>query len=142
MPTPFQSTYADRQDRGYEGMIANSEPYNAYSRTVETAAGIQFGRPVAKGSADRGCILMAAGQDFLGISRRDNTQMPSSGTNGDRVPQYKELAIVDDGVIFVKVGEPVVARAAANWDTATGLWTDAAVAGTVIAALGERGNTV
>lgn len=136
MPTPFQSNYSATQGVGLEGGLVSGEDFNAYSRTVETAAGIQFGRPVAKGAADKGLIIMAAGAAFLGITRRSSTIRPSSGTNGDRYVQYAEAPVVDYGVIWVKAGEPVVGGAAANWDTATGLWTDAAVAGTVIACPG------
>lgn len=136
MPTPFQSNYNATQGVGLEGGLVNGEEWNGYSRTVETAAGIQFGRPVAKGAADKGIILHAAGQTFLGITRRNPTVAPSLGTNGDRFVQYKEAPVIDFGTIWVKVGVTVVAGAAANWDTNTGLWTGAAVAGTVIACPG------
>lgn len=137
MPTPFQSTYSATQGVGLEGGLVNGEEFNAFSRTVETAAGIKFGRPVAKGAADRGIILHAAGQTFLGVTRRNPALAPSSnGTNGDAYAQYKDASVVDFGVIWGKAGVAVVAGAAANWDTATGLWTGAAVAGSVIACPG------
>lgn len=136
MPTPIQSTYANTQGVGLEGGLVNGENWNAFSRTVETVAGIQFGRPVAKGAADKGIILHAAAQAFVGVTRRNPAIAPSIGTNGDRYAQYKEAAVLDIGVVWVKVGVGVAANVAANWDTATGLWTGAAVGGTVIACPG------
>ncbi len=141
MPTPFQSTYANTQGVGLEGGLVNGEEFNAFSRTVETAAGIQFGRPVAKGAADKGIILHAAAQAFHGITRRNPTIRPSVGTNGDRYGQYQEAAVIDLGVVWVTAGATVVAGTVANWDTGTGKWTGAAVAGNVIACPGCRFDT-
>jgi hypothetical protein len=133
---PTQDNYNATQGVGLEGALVNGEEFNAFSRTVETAAGIQFGRPVAKGAADKGIILMAAGQAFVGVTRHNKAVAPSIGTNGDRYAQYKEASVIDFGVFWGKASDAVVANAAANWDTATGKWTDAAVAGTVIACPG------
>lgn len=135
---PHQSSYNATQDKGLQGGLVNGEDFNAFSRTVETAAGIGFGKPAAAGAADRGCIIMAAGEDFLGITRRNPAVDPE---DGDLYAQYREASIVNKGVIWVTVGEPVAARAAANYDTATGKWTDAAVAGTVIACAGCKFDT-
>lgn len=55
-----QSTYGDTPAKGLPGQIANEEKCNKVSREVESAAGIAFGQPAFRGSADHGVILGAA----------------------------------------------------------------------------------
>lgn len=119
MPAPFQSTYSENQDVGLVGGLVNGEEFNALSRTVETAAGIKWGVPVSRGSADRGCVIHAAGLSLLGITRRNPAVVP--GFEGYR--QYAEAGIVDMGVINVKCEGTITAGAAAYWNPVSGLWT-------------------
>lgn len=51
-----QTTWGFDSAIGLPGQIANEEKYNGITRTVETAAGIAFGQPAYRGTADRGCI--------------------------------------------------------------------------------------
>lgn len=120
MPTPTQSNYAENQDIGTEGQLVNGEDFNAFSRTVETAAGIDFGVPVAQGAADRGCIIMANGLKAIGVTRRNPAVAPG---DGDKYVQYRDAAVVDSGVIYGRTEEAVAARAQAFWNPATGKWS-------------------
>jgi hypothetical protein len=55
-----QTTFNTRPGVGYPGMVANTEPKNVISRTVESAAGITFGQPAFRGSDDHGCVVGVA----------------------------------------------------------------------------------
>ena len=65
-----QSTYSSYQPVAYAGLVANGETANRISRTVETAAGIGFGKAVYRGSGDHGALLaqtlVAAGSEAAG----------------------------------------------------------------------------
>lgn len=139
MGQPFQSNYNEYQDAGRPGMIANGENWNAISRTIETAAGVGFGEPVARGSADRGAVAMATGLDFIGVTKRNNALDPA---DADKYAQYKEAAIVDEGCIFGLAGANVADGGSAFWHTVNKRWVDAA--GTNIVAIPgvEYDNTV
>lgn len=56
----YQTTYAETRGIGLPGQIANSENNNVISRTVESAAGIAFGQPAFRGSADNTVKVYAA----------------------------------------------------------------------------------
>lgn len=55
-----QSTYGAAPAKGLPGQIANEEKCNKVSREVETVAGIAFGQPAFRGSADHGVVAGAA----------------------------------------------------------------------------------
>lgn len=52
-----QSTYTAAPAIGLPGMIANEERCNKVSREVESSAGIAFGQPAFRGSADHGVVI-------------------------------------------------------------------------------------
>lgn len=52
----YQTTYGARPAKGLPGQIANSELVNVISRTVESAAGIEFGQPAYRGAGDHGVV--------------------------------------------------------------------------------------
>lgn len=56
----YQTTYGNAPAKGLPGLIANAENSNRISRTVESAAGIEFGQPAFRGSGDHGVILGGA----------------------------------------------------------------------------------
>lgn len=116
---PFQNTYAEGHDVGLPGMLVNGENFNAFSRTIETAAGVAFGVPVARGAADRGVVIATVGSEIAGITRRNPALRP---TNAGKYLQYEEAGIVDEGVMWVKAGGVVADGGQAYWDPATGLY--------------------
>jgi hypothetical protein len=56
----YQTTYGTRPAKGLPGQVANSELVNVVSRTVESAAGIEFGQPAFRGAGDHGVVAGAA----------------------------------------------------------------------------------
>jgi hypothetical protein len=126
-----QTTYSQTMPVGIVGQKVDGQEWNAITRVCETAAGIDFGKPVMRGAADLGCIAATAAlaaTNFLGISVRDVTIRPSAG---NKYPQYGNVTIVSMGSIWGKVGEAVTAGQDALYDTATGVYMRTAGAGRV-----------
>lgn len=53
----YQTLYSSAPAIGLDGQIANEEHCNKVSREVESAAGIAFGQPAFRGSADHGVVV-------------------------------------------------------------------------------------
>src|SRR5690606_1110063 len=102
-----QDIYNATMSAAREGMIANTEPKTLISRTVETAAGIGFGLPVAQGTDDNGVIATAsATAAILGITVRERSVRPETP---NKFAQYESARIMTKGVIWVKAGAAVAA---------------------------------
>jgi len=56
----YQTTYSETPAKGLPGMVSNAEVGNDISRTVESAAGIEFGQPAFRGSGDHGVVVGGA----------------------------------------------------------------------------------
>lgn len=52
----YQTAYTAAPAKGLPGQVANEEKCNKISRTVESAAGIEFGQPAFRGSGDHGVV--------------------------------------------------------------------------------------
>lgn len=114
---PVQTTYAMGIKAAIVGLIANMRAKDIISATVETAAGINFGIAVSRGSKDGTCVPYAtATPDFLGIVAVDRS-VRAETPNG--FGQYESARILASGPIWVK---PAVAVAAGDkaYVTATG----------------------
>lgn len=53
----LQSTFAEDIPGGFPGMEADGELSNIISRTLEGSTDCEFGRPVYRGTDDKGCTL-------------------------------------------------------------------------------------
>lgn len=132
----LQPTVTQFQKAGARGLVANAEARNLISRSRadDNSVALGYGEPVyrvAGNDGDQQCSALAAAGEFLGLTRRTGTIDPAN-VPVDTFAQNDEVPILDMGVIWVDTADAVVAGAAANFNTATRLWTDAAVAGTVI----------
>jgi hypothetical protein len=56
----YQTSYTSAPAKGLPGQIANEEQVNKISRTVESAAGIEFGQPAFRGAGDHGVVVGGA----------------------------------------------------------------------------------
>lgn len=120
MPT-LQSTYTDDLAVAYAGMVANGETSNRITRTVETSAGIGFGRPVYRGSGDHGCTsTVGTLATFLGWTIATSAQAPVAGQDADEYQQYDNAAILTSGAIYVLVTGSVADGAAVTVGTGGG----------------------
>jgi hypothetical protein len=124
MAITVQSTYTATPAAGFAGMVANGEVSNRISRSVEDAAGIAFGKACFRGTGDHGCTAAtpAAGK-FLGIAIADVGQVPGIGETADTVAQYKTLALLNEGVVFVSASV-AVAQGDAAFVTPAGVITN------------------
>jgi hypothetical protein len=115
-----QTNYGAAPAVGLPGAIANEETFNSISRTVETAGGINFGQPAARGTTgDHMCRLMVSGAAFLGIAIL-NRAVPADAADPDNYPRYFQAALLTQGSIFVTAGATVVPGDDVYWDSATG----------------------
>jgi hypothetical protein len=117
---PLQTNYSATMDRWIEGMVLNSEHQNRISRTIETAAGIGFGKVACRGTQDNTCKVSAASAKPLGITILDRTQ----GTE-DKYPQYATVAIMEKGVVVCQASVAVAQGDPVYFVPATGVLTNA-----------------
>lgn len=124
----YNETYADDLAIAFEGMVADLGLHDIISRTIETAAGVGFGKPVKQGTADRGCLADVSGTlDILGLTVRNVATANTDGVTLDKYPQYDGVGIMRKGVIWIKVTDAggVVAGDPVWMARATGLFSNA-----------------
>lgn len=122
----IQTTYNSTIDAARAGMIANTEHVNFVSKTIETAAGVGFGLPVAQGSADNGVVVSSASAfDYVGFTVREQSLDVSQNT--DKYSQYDSVRVMTHGILWVLVTDAGgVAAGDAVWVTkATGALSNA-----------------
>lgn len=116
---PAQTSYSLSQPVAYEGLIYAQDPHDNISRAVETAAGINFGRAVSRGTGDDQCVL--GGTSFLGITYRS---LEREGAQGSGVILYKEketAGIMRRGTIWAKCPSGCNPGDSAKYINATGV---------------------
>lgn len=131
MPS-VQSTYST-MTAARVGQVADmQEGYNAFSRTVSTAAGIAFGAPVQRGAVDGVAKAIGDGTltTFLGVATRSQSR---DANNGDKFAQYEDVRILDKGTIWVQASVAVAQGDPVYFVTATGVWTNSATSSTAVA---------
>lgn len=110
-----QDTYAQYQDAGFEGDVADGQHAVIISREVETAA-LAFGRAVTHGATDRG-IVAGGANVFQGVSVRKQVQ---KAANTETIPVGDTADVLQEGVIRVKVTVAVTPEDAPGFATADG----------------------
>ena len=121
----YQTTYTQFQPAGYPGMSADMSEWDGSTKTA--TATIAFGAPVQR-NGDNGCTPLTSGE-FIGIAKA----MHLVTGNGDSYAQYDNVPVVDEGKWFGLADAAIAAGAALNWNSTTGRWTTAAVAGAIYA---------
>lgn len=101
----IQSTYLQNIPAYKVGHRPDMTAADVISRTVETAAGIGMGVPVAQGADPKG-VIAYAGSGFLGVTCRDRSIRL---TATDTFAQYDSAPILKKGPICVLASEAVVA---------------------------------
>jgi hypothetical protein len=126
-----QSTYTQRQNKLFRGQKVDGEEYNAITQLCEDAAGIGFGVPVSRGTGDNGATILTVANvaNFLGITLREVSLRP---TNADKFAQYNNMPVMTSGSVAGKIDGAVTRGAPVRYDTSTGNFTAAAVAGNII----------
>jgi hypothetical protein len=106
---PTQTAYPGRAAAAYEGLLAYEEISLTISRTVETPAGLAFGKPAFQGAHDDGVV--AAGSVFRGVVLADRNARPQNG--GDLFAKGDTAPVLVKGVVWVVVAGAVAAGAPA-----------------------------
>lgn len=133
MAITVQSTYSTSLPAGYAGMVYNGEESNRISRTNEDAAGIAFGKAAFRGSGDHGVTATPAAGTFMGIVIADAGQIPGVGETADTIAQYRTVALLNEGVIWVSASV-AVADGDAAYVTGAGAITNVSTSNTAIPA--------
>jgi hypothetical protein len=109
MAKPDLSTYGGKLlTIGYAGQAADFNNVEAVTRINESATVIDLGRPVARGTDDRGCKPWGAdGDKLIGISMRSGVIVADT-SNNINYSQYDEVAVMKRGWIFAEAAENVV----------------------------------
>lgn len=120
-------SYKSQQDRGVAGGIANTENSNIISRAVETDGGIEFGKPVVQGTADKTCRATKAGDTkFVGVTLLDRS------VGLDKFEKFTSARVLDRGVVWVVVAEAVKAGDPVAVTVATGEFAKTVAAATTV----------
>ncbi len=98
----LQSTFSEDIPYGYAGMEADGEGSNIISRTLEGATACDFGDPVYRGTADKGCDL-SVGADLLGFAIAMKGLPVTADRAADKYAPGDTVAIKERGKIWVTV---------------------------------------
>lgn len=106
----LQTSYTDTVAAGFPGMVANGETSNRITRTIESAAGIGFGKVAYRGSGDHGCVvaqaLVGAGSAAAGnVGTSTITTTPTVGA-GAQMGRYTLTQLNTSGTGALQVNAP------------------------------------
>lgn len=109
-----QTNYSDTQPAAVAGAQATMIPATVISRTVEGNAGIGFGKPVAQGTADKGCHLFTSGDTaVLGITLLDRSAAGQTVSAGQVTAHTPDTFAVGETARIITKGDVWVEAAAA-----------------------------
>jgi hypothetical protein len=105
-----QTNYPDTQPVAVAGAQATMIPATVISRTVEGNAAIGFGKPVAQGTADKGCHLFTSGDTaVLGITLLDRSAAGQTVSAGQVTAHTPDARIITKGDVWVEAAAAVSA---------------------------------
>jgi hypothetical protein len=96
----LQSTFGEDIPGGFAGMEADGELSNIISRTLEGDTACEFGRPVYRGTDDRGCDL-TVDANLLGFAIARKGLPVTSDRAADTYAPGDTVAIKERGKIWV-----------------------------------------
>lgn len=130
---PVQTTYSARLAPAYEGMIPDMGDETIDTFTVETAAGIGFGKVVVQGTGDKQARIAEVGRAFRGITIAAHaSEGLVNALSPDLYPQYANVPVVLSGKVWVMASVAVAAGQPVYFVPATGVITNVATANTLI----------
>lgn len=97
----LQSTFSEDIPYGYPGMEADGEGSNIISRTLEGSTACAFGRPVYRGSDDKGCDLTVGANDLYGFSIANKGLPVTSGRAADTYAPGDTIRVKERGKLWV-----------------------------------------
>ncbi len=134
---PIQTSYSRYHAQALEGMVADQQLSNFFSRRATAAIG--FGKAVLQGAAaDAIKAVDNSAARFLGVTVRDQS---TGADSPDQFAANDAVRIMDKGTIWVIAGENVAAGDAASYLTATGAFMKSGTASTTAIAGGQYETT-
>jgi hypothetical protein len=98
----LQNTFSEDIPYGFAGMEADGEGSNIITRTLEGSDACAFGRPVYRGTADKGCDL-SVGSDLLGFAIAQKGLPVTDDRAADTYAPGDNVAIKERGKIWVTI---------------------------------------
>lgn len=96
----LQSTFGDTIPNGFPGMDADGELSNILSVTLEGATACAFGRPVYKGTADRG-VTLTTSANLRGFALAHKGNVVTANRAADVYAPGDTLPVKNRGKIWV-----------------------------------------
>ncbi len=96
----LQSTFNEDIPNGYPGMDADGELSNIISGTLEGATACAFGRPVYKGTADRG-VSLTVSANLRGFALAHKGNVVTANRAADTYAPGDTLPVKERGKIWV-----------------------------------------
>jgi len=96
----LQSTFSEDIPYGYAGMDADGELANVISRTLEGSTNCEFGRPVYRGTDDRG-VDLTVGSDLMGFALARKGLPLTADRPADVYAPGDTIAVKERGKIWV-----------------------------------------
>lgn len=95
-----QTSYSIKQNKAYAGEIYALFNHDVASRLVETAAGLEFGVAVSRGT-DKDKQVALGGTDFLGITVRSLEREGAANTGDIKYSQKESAGVMRKGAVWV-----------------------------------------
>lgn len=131
---PTQTSYTQFQPAGFPGMQMDMSEWDGSTKTATGA--IALGAPVQR-VAGGGCAPLTSGE-YIGIAANPR-RITTAGTDG--FAQYDNVPVANEGVWGGTADAAITEGAGLNWNSTTGRWTTAAVAGAIYAVPGAEAET-
>jgi hypothetical protein len=121
----IQPSYTANLLPAYEGMLGDSRDHTIISMTVQSAAGIGFGKAAYQGTLADTCINAADANDTTGLLRgfTEASHFASEGL-ADLWARYETIPVVKKGPIWLLANVAVAAGELAYVVLASGLVTN------------------
>lgn len=97
----LQSTFSEDIPYGYPGMEADGEGSNIITRTLEGVTACAFGRPVYRGTDDKGCDLTVSANDLYGFAIARKGLPVTSARAADVFAPGDSIPIKERGKVWV-----------------------------------------
>ncbi|MDF0543341.1 hypothetical protein PX699_13365 [Sphingobium sp. H39-3-25] len=99
----LQGNFVEDPAYGFPGMEADGELSNIITRTLESGT-LAFGKPVYRGTADRGCVTTPAAGALYGFAIANKGLPVTSARAADTFAQGDSVRIKNRGKIWVLPG--------------------------------------
>lgn len=97
----LQSTFVEDIPGGFPGMEADGELSNIISRTLEGDTACAFGRPVYRGTDDKGVDLTVAANELMGFALAKKGNVVTADRAADTYAPGDTIPIKERGKIWV-----------------------------------------